>query len=86
LEAPESGHVRARRLASARLDLSLALIASGRPDEAAHETLTAVTSGVLVPSNYWRVGEVIGAVEAARAPEVVELREAYRELRGTADA
>lgn len=86
MEAPAAGRVRARRVASARLDLSLALVASGRPDEAAHETLTAVTSGVLVPSNYWRAGEVIGAVEAARVPEVAELREAYRELCGPADA
>lgn len=50
------------------------------PDEAAHETLAAVTSGVLVPSNYWRAVEVIDAVEAARVPGVAELREAYREL------
>jgi transcriptional regulator with XRE-family HTH domain len=85
LQAPADGRVRARRLASARLDLSLALVAADRPDEAAHETLTAVTSGVLVPSNYWRAGEVIGAVEAARVPEVAELREAYRELCGPAD-
>ena len=85
LQAPTNGPVRVRRVASARLDLSLALVASGRPDEAAHETLTAVTSGVLVPSNYWRAGEVIGAVEAARVRGVAELREAYRELCGPAD-
>lgn len=85
LQAPADGRVRARRVASARLDLSLALVVADRPDEAAHETLTAVTSGVLVPSNYWRAAEVIGAVEAARVPEVVELREAYRELCRPAD-
>lgn len=44
------------------------------------ETLAAVTSGVLVPSNHWRAGEVIDAV--AHVPEAAELREAYRELRG----
>jgi transcriptional regulator with XRE-family HTH domain len=82
LQTPADGSVRARRVASARLDLSLALVAAGQPAEAAHETLTAVTSGVLVPSNYWRAVEVIGAVEAARVPEVAELREAYRELCG----
>jgi hypothetical protein len=85
MQAPAAGRVRARRVASARLDLSLALVAADRPDEAAHETLAAVTSGVLVPSNYWRAIEVIGAVEAARVPEVTELREAYRELCGPAD-
>jgi hypothetical protein len=42
-------------------------------------------SSVLVPSNYWRAAEVISAVEAARVPEVTELREAYRELCGSAD-
>ncbi len=84
MQAPADGRVRARRVASARLDLSLALVASGRPDEAAQETLTAVTSGVLVPSNYWRAAEVIVAVEAAHVPEVTDLREAYRELPGPA--
>jgi transcriptional regulator with XRE-family HTH domain len=85
MQSPANGRVRARRVASARLDLSLALVAAGQPEEAIHETLTAVTSGVLVPSNYWRAGEVIGAVEAARVPEAAELREAYRELCGPAD-
>jgi transcriptional regulator with XRE-family HTH domain len=85
MTAPADGRVRARRVASARLDLSLALVAADRPDEAAHETLTAVTSGVLVPSNYWRAAEVISAVEAARVPEAAELREAYGELCRPAD-
>ncbi|GLY88645.1 hypothetical protein [Actinoallomurus iriomotensis] len=83
LESPNSGRVRARRVATARLDLSLALVAAGRPDEAAYETLTAVTSGVLVPSNHWRAREVVDAVAAARVPAAYELREAYRELCGT---
>jgi hypothetical protein len=82
MEAPAQGRVRQRRVASARLDLSLALIAADRPEEAVHETLTAVTSGVLVPSNYWRAVEVINAVEAAHVPEVADLRDAYRELYG----
>jgi transcriptional regulator with XRE-family HTH domain len=86
MEDPVNGRVRARRVASARLDLSLALIAADQPEEAVHETLTAVTSGVLVPSNYWRAGEVIDAAEAARVPRATELREAYRELCGPADA
>jgi transcriptional regulator with XRE-family HTH domain len=85
MEAPSNGRIRARRVASARLDLSLTLIAADQPEEATHETLTAVTSGVLVPSNYWRAGEIIGAVEAAHVPEVTELREAYREFCGPAD-
>lgn len=51
-----------------------------QPDEAAHEALKAVTSGVLVPSNYWRATEVIRAVESACVPQVRELHEAYREV------
>jgi hypothetical protein len=42
--------------------------------------LEAVTSGRLVPSNYWRAAEVITAVEALHVPEAAELHETYREL------
>lgn len=80
MEAPADGRARARRAASARLDLSLALVAADRLDEAVHEALTAITSGVLVPSNFWRAAEVIRAVEAVHMPKNDELREAYREL------
>jgi hypothetical protein len=38
-----------------------------------------VTSGVLVPSNYWRAAEVIITVEARGLPEATGLREAYQE-------
>ncbi len=54
LESAVDGPPRPRRAASARLDLSLALIVAGRHDEAAGTALQAVTSGRLVPSNYWR--------------------------------
>ncbi|MBO2449081.1 helix-turn-helix domain-containing protein [Actinomadura barringtoniae] len=80
LERPVSGPARPRRAASARLDLALALVAADQPDEAAHTALEAVTSGRLVPSNYWRATEVINAVEALNVPEAAGLREAYREL------
>ena len=65
---------------AARLDLALALLAADQPDEAGHMTLAAMTSGLLVPSNYWRAAEVVTGLEARRAPEAAELREAYREL------
>ncbi|GAA2284647.1 hypothetical protein GCM10010402_47500 [Actinomadura luteofluorescens] len=80
LERPSSGPARPRRAASARLDLALALLAADQPDEAAHMALEAVTSGRLVPSNYWRAVEVIAAVEARSVPAAAELNEAYREL------
>jgi transcriptional regulator with XRE-family HTH domain len=85
LESGAHGPPRPRRAASARLDLSLALLAADRPDEAAHAALEAVSSGRLVPSNYWRATEVIAAIESRRLPEATELYEAYRELCVPAD-
>lgn len=80
LESATDGPPRPRRAVSARLDLALALLAADQVDEAGHIALTALTSGYLVPSNYWRAAEVIRAVEARGLPEAGELREAYREL------
>jgi hypothetical protein len=80
LESAADGLLRPRRAASARLDLALALLATDQPDEAGQLALMTMTSGVLVPSNYWRAREVIGAIETRRMPEAAELREAYREL------
>jgi hypothetical protein len=78
LESGVHGPPRMRRAASARLDLSLALVASGKHDEAAGTALAAVTSGRLVPSNYWRAAEIISAVAERGVPEAAELAEAYR--------
>jgi hypothetical protein len=69
---------RHRRATSARLDLSLALVGRGKHDEASGTALQAVTSGYLVPSNYWRAREVIAAVSARGVPEARELADAYR--------
>jgi transcriptional regulator with XRE-family HTH domain len=80
LETAATGPPRPRRAASARLDLALALLASDKPDEAAQTALEAVTSGRLVPSNYWRAAEILSAGEARGVPEAVRLHEAYREL------
>lgn len=79
VETASDGPPRPRRAASARLDLSLALIAAGRHDEAAGTALEAVTSGRLVPSNYWRAREVIQAVAGHGVPEAAGLADAYRE-------
>jgi len=84
LESAADGLVRPSRAASARLDLALALLATDQPDEAGQLALTTMTSGVLVPSSYWRAREVIGAIETRRMPEAAELREAYRELSDSA--
>ena len=80
LDSAQDGPPWPRRAASARLDLSLALVATGRHDEAAGTALEAITSGRLVPSNYWRAREVIEAVAARGVPEARELGEAYREI------
>jgi hypothetical protein len=78
LESGTDGPPRQRRAASARLDLALALTTSAELDEAASTTLEAVTSGLLVPSNYWRADEVISMIDRRGLPEAGELQEAYR--------
>jgi Helix-turn-helix domain len=80
LESSADGPPRPRRAASARIDLSLALLGVGKPDEAGDVAMQAITSGRLVPSNYWRAREVVQAVEAAGPGEAVALHEAYQEL------
>jgi hypothetical protein len=70
-----------RRVASAKLDLALRLVASGRWDEACDTALGAMASGRVVPSNRWRVEEVVTAVEARQIPQANDLREAYEQLR-----
>jgi transcriptional regulator with XRE-family HTH domain len=82
LESSADGPPRPRRAASARLDLSLALVSAGRHDEATGTALEAITSGRLVPSNYWRAREVIQAVAERGVPEAAVLDEAYREACG----
>jgi len=42
--------------------------------------LDAVTSRLLVPSNYWRAEEVITAVATRAEPRPCDLRDAYREI------
>ncbi|MGW3472538.1 helix-turn-helix domain-containing protein [Saccharopolyspora sp. NPDC000995] len=71
-----------RRVASANLDLGLALLASGGLDEACDVTMRAIASGRVVPSNHWRALEVVRAVETRQLPEASELREAYEALPG----
>ena len=66
LESASNGPPRPRRAASARLDLSLALIAADQHDEAAGVARHAILSGRIVPSNYWRAREVIRAVAKRR--------------------
>jgi len=78
LESTADGPPRPRRAASARLDLSLALIAAGQDDEAAGAALEAITSGRIVPSNYWRAREVIKAIDGRGLSQARELAEAYR--------
>jgi transcriptional regulator with XRE-family HTH domain len=84
LETGRDGGPRPRRIAAARLDLALALLAADRPDEAASQAIAAITSRRIVPSNFWRAAEIVAAVEAAGPPEAVDLREAYETLRSEA--
>jgi transcriptional regulator with XRE-family HTH domain len=78
LEAANDGVQRPRRIASARLDLGLALLAAEKADEAADAARLAITSGRVVASNWWRATEIVKAVEEAGVGEAAsELRDAY---------
>lgn len=77
-ESPAQGEPRRRRAVAARLDLALALAKRDRLDEAAGTALEAVTSGYLVPSNFWRAAEIVEATEGRDVPEAADLAEAYR--------
>lgn len=72
------GHPRHRRATAARLDLAFALSRRGKLDEAAGTALQAVTSGYLVPSNFWRAREIVTTVGSRDIPEASDLAEAYR--------
>ena len=80
-EMRRTGAARPRRYASARLDLGLALLAANKPDEASAVAQAAITSGRVVPSNWWRATELVAGVEQAGLPEVAELRDAYETFR-----
>jgi hypothetical protein len=80
LEVAADGVRRPRRVASAQLDLSLALLAVDKPDEASAMALTAIASGRIVPSNRWRVAEIVAAVTAAGIGEASHLRDAFETL------
>jgi hypothetical protein len=70
-----------RRLASANIDLALALLLTDRLDEACAVAQASMLSGRLVASNHWRGLEVVRTVESRGLPEAPELREAYELMR-----
>lgn len=81
LKEVENGGGWPRRLASANVDLALALLAAERLEEASATTQDSMLSGRLVPSNHWRALEVVKAIEARDLPEAADLREAYEMMR-----
>lgn len=81
LDPAGDGGPRPRRAASARLDLGLALVGAGRPDEASAVATIAITSGRVVPSNWWRATEVLAGVDRAAPREAADLRDAYETFR-----
>ncbi len=70
-----------RRLASANIDLALALLLTDRLDEACAVAQDSMLSGRLVASNHWRALEVVRTVEARTLPEASDLREVYELMR-----
>ncbi|GGM21597.1 helix-turn-helix domain-containing protein [Micromonospora yangpuensis] len=81
LDPRGDGGERPRRSASARLDLALALVAAGQPDEASTVAAEAIRSGRVVSSNWWRAREVLERVEQIDAAEASVLRAAYQVYR-----
>jgi len=79
LERQGDAAKRPRRIATARLDLSLALMAERELEEASAEAVAAITSGWVVPSNWWRANEVLKALESAG--KASDVRDAYEEYR-----
>jgi hypothetical protein len=84
IEAPEE-RPRPRRAALARLDLSLALTAANKHDEAAGVALEAIRSRRLAPVDGRRAREIVLAVVGRGLPEARELSEAYRETCNVSD-
>jgi tetratricopeptide (TPR) repeat protein len=80
LRSAEQGGKWPRRLASANLDLALALLVTDRLDEAVTAARQAITSGRVVPSNHWRALEVVNAVEARNLHQAPDLRDAYQTM------
>lgn len=68
-----------RRVASANLDLALALLVSARFDEACDAAQKAILSGRVVPSNRWRALEVVCSAESRKIGDARELREVYND-------
>ncbi len=75
-----------RRLASANIDLALALLLADCLDEACAVAQASMLSGRLVASNHWRALEVVRTVESRSLPEAPELREAYELMRQGSDS
>src|SRR5690606_6795666 len=77
-----SPYPRPRRLATARIDLGLALLATGGAGEAVEEAtsaaLAAATSGHLVPATLWRLEELVDELERVDVTAARRVREAYR--------
>ncbi|MEV6598038.1 helix-turn-helix transcriptional regulator [Actinoplanes sp. NPDC051346] len=77
---------RPRRVASAKLDLGLALLAAEKPDEAAAAAAAAIRSGRIVASNWWRASEVVAGVQRAGVAEARDLREVFEAFRPSESA
>lgn len=83
LQTANSAEAWPRRLATANLDLALALLVTDRVDEACAAAKQAIGSGRVVPSNHWRALEVVTAVESRGLAEADDLRDAYDDLSRT---
>lgn len=72
-----------RRYALGHVDLALGSARQGEHEQAVDSVRTALDSGAIVPSNYWRVAEVLRELAAAQVPAAGELQAAYRNMTAT---
>jgi hypothetical protein len=79
------GKNKPRRVATARIDLALAVARQDRPEEACHLGTLALASGRLVRSNIWRVGELdqVLAHHYGDLNDVREFHEHYGVVKGS---
>lgn len=71
-----------RGYASANVDLALCAAKAGEWEEVDNAVRTAMASGSVAPSNWWRVAEVVQEIRAKRLPGADELHDRYRTMTG----
>ncbi|GAA1243300.1 hypothetical protein GCM10009676_31110 [Prauserella halophila] len=78
----DDGQTWPRRYATAHVDLALVEAKRGELDAAADAAQTAMMSQRIVPSNWWRLAEVVRTVGEGQPSAARQLEQAYRHMTG----